>query len=336
MKILHFGPEGFDTYVFSLLNGFRNLGHEVETCNIVFMKDFENKARKSIEEFNPDMVLTIGGWHAHFDAKLLWKIIKEYGLPNVYWAIEDPTFFDWSSTIHVDAYDFIFTVSEECVEKYAKLGKPAAYLSYACNPEFHKRVEAVEEYKNDIVLLSNKVKEYEAERCAFRNKCYVDLVEPVVKGGYDIKLYGYGWDDEKLAIPTKNLGGYVPRTDVPKVYSSAKIVLIIQWDYTGHICFKTYEALGCRCMQIAPYTPLQEKYFTHGEHLVYSRSAEETVKLVDYYLSHEEERELIAARGQEEAYKNHNCTLRARKALEVLKGHGFNIDFVEKEGGMIL
>lgn len=329
MRILHFGPP-VENGPFNLLTGFRNLGHIVETCNIISVIALKEKAEKAIKQFKPDMIITIGGWHAYFDAKTLWQIISDYKIPHIYWAIEDPTYFDWASSIHINAYDFVFTVSEECVPRYTDLGVPAAYLSYACNPDLHKRTTPDEKYKNDIIVLSNKYTEYDPERCAFRNQCYHNLIEPVLEGGYDIMIYGLRWDDGKYQIPAKNRGGYISRKIVSTVYSSAKIVLIIQWDLTGHICFKTYEAFGCRCFQLAPYTPLQEKYFKDGEHIVYSHSPEETIKYVDYYLSHDEERELIAKKGQEEVYKNHNCTLRAREALRKLKSHGFNIDYIEK------
>lgn len=330
MRILHFGPSGGEKSTFAILTGFMNLGHSVKTCNIVGKTNTEKIVEKEIAEFKPNMIITIGGWHQAFDAETLWRIIKKYKIPHIYLAIEDPTFFDWSSTIHLDAYDFVFTVSEECVQRYIDLGVPAAYLSYCCNPHYHKRVMPNNLYKNDIIVLSNKYKEYDPKRCEFRHKCFRDLIAPVLTAGYNIKIYGHTWDDGKFNIPPKNLGGYVSRDLVSKIYSSAKIVLIIQWDYTGHICYKTYEAFGFRCMQIAPYTPLQEKYFKHKQHIIYSHSPKETIQYVDYYLTHDEERELIAARGQEEVYKNHSCNVRARQALEILKSNGFNIDYIEK------
>lgn len=333
MRILHFGPSGAERSTFGLLGGFMNLGHTVETCNVLRVDNIKKVAETAIKQFQPDMVMTIGGWHQHFDTKNLWQVIKRYGLPHLYWAIEDPTFFEWSSIVHVDVYDFVFTVSEECVPKYQKLGVPAAYVSYGCNPEIHLRTDPDENYKNDIIVLSNKYKEYDSEKCAFRNECFKNLIEPVLTAGHDIMIYGRGWDDGKFNIPKEKMRGYVSRALVPKIYSSAKIVLIIQWDKTGHICYKTYEAFGCRCFQIAPYTPLQAKYFNHGEHIIYSRSPEETLQFVDYYLTHDQDREAIAEKGQKEVYRNHTITVRAREALLALQDHGFKLDFIERKEG---
>lgn len=337
MKILHFGIFAFDDTVFSILTGFRNLGHQVETCHIIQAENTLEIAEEAINRFKPDMVVTIGVWYDLFDSETLWGVIRKHNIPHIYWAIEDPVFFDCISTVHIDQYDFVFTTSRECVKQYNALGKKAAYLPFCCNPEVHKRVNPVPEYTSDIAVLSNfkfdsKYAQSKPERYEFRVKCYRDLVEPLIKNDYDIKLYGFGWDDESLSIPEKFFGRdrYVMRYIVPSILSSVKMVMIIQWDYEGHICYKTYEALGCKCFQIAPYTPVQAEYFINGEHLVYSNSPEDTLRLVDYYLSHEKKREEIVKMGQEEAYKKHNCTLRAKTALTYLENHGFDIDFIKK------
>jgi len=337
MKILHFGPNS-NGNVFSLLKGFEKLGHQLKTCPIVHVKDTEKMSQMAIgaiEEFKPDMVLTVGGWHAHYEAKALWAILKRYGLPHAYWAIEDPTFFDWSSTVHLSAYDFVFTVSELCLPMYRSLGTPSSYLPYCIDPDFQRPYPPLANMRNDIIVLSNKIKEYDPKRCAFRNKCYRELIEPVWKAGYDIKIYGAGWDDPSLNINPKYVGGYTSRREVSKVYSSAKIVLMIQWDNEGHICYKTYEAMACKCLQLAPYTAAQQKYFKHGEHLIYVKSTEEVFKYIEYYLKNDEERNAITQKAQEEVYKNHNCSIRAKQALEALKDNGWNIDFICGQGVIV-
>ena len=319
MKILHLGPEGGNDHFFSLLRGFSNLGHEVKTCNIIRCDDAPAQVESVLEAFQPDFVITIGGWHAHFDAPAVWSILKKHSVPHVYWAIEDPVFFDWVSEIHAKSYDFVLTVSEESIPRYSALGVRSAFLPYACNPDLHRRVAVDEKFKNDIVVMANKVKEYDPQRCWFRNKSFRDVVEPILLGNYDSKIYGAGWAAQEPPIPPEKIGGYIGVQNILKAYSSSKIALAIQWDYTGHICFRIYEALACGILVISPYTPVQEKAFQHEHHIIYSHDPEETKKYVEYYLAHDSERERIARQGQEEAYKNHNCTLRAETALRILK-----------------
>jgi spore maturation protein CgeB len=335
MRILHFGHAGWDDSIYSLLAGFRKLGHEVLTCNMVNVWNTAGAAENAINAFAPNLVITVGVWHYYFDMQALSGVLKRHSIPHIYWAIDDPNFFDCISSIFMDKYDFVITPAKECVPKYIARGTPAIFLPFGCNPDFNKRVEPSETYKSDIVVVSNYIVPNSfsvayPQRYEFRKKCFMDLIDPLVKRNYNLKIYGIGWEDPVLGIPSKFLGGSIDHSLVPSVYSSAKIALTIQWDYDGHICHKTFEVLGNRCMQIAPYTPVQAEFFTHGVHLIYSHSPEETVGYVHYYLAHDAERELIAASGQDEVYRNHSCTQRAKNAMEALKLHGFPIDYIQK------
>jgi len=59
--------------------------------------------------------------------------------------------------------------------------------------------------------------------------------------------------------------------------------------------------------------------FKNHTHLVWSKSYEETVELLDYYLKNESERVRIALNGQRFVYKNHTYEKRAGEIVEALK-----------------
>jgi Uncharacterized protein conserved in bacteria len=61
------------------------------------------------------------------------------------------------------------------------------------------------------------------------------------------------------------------------------------------------------------------KAFKHGKHLAVSRSEKETLRLVDYYLGHEEERKKIAWQGQREVYLKHTYRHRAFDMLKDIR-----------------
>ena len=327
MRILHFGYVGLDNSIYSLLEGFRKIGHEVLTCPVVEVWDTGEVAERAIKSFTPNMVMTVGVWHNFFNMEQLQAVVRKYNLPHIYWAIDDPVFFDCISSVHLGKYDFVITPSKECVAKYAASGTSAIYLPFSCNPDFDRKVPPLPKYENDIVVVSNYIvpNNFSAnypERYSFRTKCFRDLIEPLIRRNYDLKIYGIGWDDPSLQIPAKYLGGQVEHSIVPTIYSSVKIALTIQWNDEGHVCHKTFEILGCGCMQIAPYTSAQAEFFIHGIHLLYSRSPEETVSYVNYYLYHEDERKMLASRGQEEVYRSHTCVHRAIKVMAALKANG--------------
>uniref|UniRef100_UPI00161ECBD7 glycosyltransferase family protein n=1 Tax=Anaerosolibacter carboniphilus TaxID=1417629 RepID=UPI00161ECBD7 len=59
--------------------------------------------------------------------------------------------------------------------------------------------------------------------------------------------------------------------------------------------------------------------FTNNFHLTCSYSHEDTVRLVDYFLKHEAERQAIAQNGQREVYSKHTYKERARQVLKFMQ-----------------
>jgi len=58
--------------------------------------------------------------------------------------------------------------------------------------------------------------------------------------------------------------------------------------------------------------------FKPGMQLAVSRSEKETIKMVDYYLSHHDERMSIALEGQKEVYTNHTYSHSAAEILKIV------------------
>jgi spore maturation protein CgeB len=182
-------------------------------------------------------------------------------------------------------------------------------MPFGCVPSFHRKVQAPAKYKTDVVCYGNPLYTYyESKR-----KAVDTLVRPVVENGFDLALWGTakgsgGW----LEIPYVQAKPTVYRgifsyEDIPAVNSGAKIVLGI----TANAQYGAYgsrlaRALACGSFIIWHYTEGMEKYVENHKHLCWSRSPEETLELVRYYLKHEEEREKIAKEGQSYAYEHLN------------------------------
>jgi spore maturation protein CgeB len=147
----------------------------------------------------------------------------------------------------------------------------------------------------------------------------------VVEGGYDLRVWGLWWDDQTKPyhLPSRYTGGYLGHLDLPTVYSSADIVLGLHLDASSptQTSIRTFEALGCGAFYLTEYTPAHERLFVNGEHLVWSKSAEETADLVAFYLPRPEARERIATAGLAEAYAKHTVTHRALEVREALRRH---------------
>jgi Uncharacterized protein conserved in bacteria len=150
------------------------------------------------------------------------------------------------------------------------------------------------------------------------------LLKPLLAGGYDLKIYGnQWWVDEKrpLSLDSRHYGGYLPYEMLPAAYSSAKIVLgLHSVDCSPTMMsMRTFETLGCGAFHLSQWTPAIENLFVNHSHLVWSKSAGETVELIKYYLPREDLRKKIARAGQEEVYKKHTYLARAEELKSFLR-----------------
>ena len=68
-----------------------------------------------------------------------------------------------------------------------------------------------------------------------------------------------------------------------------------------------------------------EEEFEEDKHLVFFRSPEELREKVDYYLSHDQEREEIARTGQRYALEHTSYQQRIRKMLEEITCRNQNV-----------
>jgi len=321
MKILHLGMGRIkDLYFYPLLQGLQQIGNDLQTFTVTGHLNLEADLVKFIEKNKPDMIFSIGIWFRYFDP-IIWDVLRRYAIPHVYWAIEDSTYFADISLAHVKEYDFVLTISKKCVAKYAGLGVKAAFIPHTIDLDMHKAVQINPAMESDLIVTGNSFGMSGSPATNFRWHSYNIVMNPIIQNGYDVKVYGTHWYRHNL--PEKCLAGYYRDIlSVQQIYSGAKIVLGIQRNYDGHICFRTFEALSYGRLLISPYTPVQEEFFTHKKHLLYVHSAEETKEYVDYYLAHPEKRTAIALAGQQEVHKNHNCRVRAQQAVNAMKASG--------------
>ncbi|MBO8168633.1 MAG: glycosyltransferase [Thermoanaerobacteraceae bacterium] len=270
-------------------------------------------AEKVINTFKPDVVFSAGFVAPHLDELLLF--LDRYSIPHVYWATEDPVLFEPFGLPVGKHSALVLTTTEELIPVYQKHEIRADFLPFACNPNLHKKVAPVPEFQHDIVYVGSNYKR--------RLKAINTIINPLVKAGYDLKVWGHWWNNKEMPyqLPAGNYAGLLPYHKLAQVYSSAKIVLGMHAVDTSksHSSRRTYEVLGCGAFYLTQYTPTHETLFENRKHLVWSKSAEETLELVDYYLRHDDERQQIAVNGQEEVYAKHTYAHRAEKVINTLK-----------------
>jgi spore maturation protein CgeB len=294
------------------------LGETVKIIDLGYLsRQDPNSLEHIVSSFNPDYVCSQGGWGSL--GKIIFPVLRRYGIPHIFWASEDPLFFENLSLPMAKNSRHVFTTAEECIDKYRSHGIAAHLMLFACTPSFHHQVDPDPRFNHDCIFIGNNYSQFPA-----RLKGMEIILRPLIERGFDLKVYGLDWwlnRENRFFIEPNIYGGGLSYEEMRTAYSSAKIVLGLHSVDTSPtmMSMRTFDVLGCGAFYLTQWTPAIENLFSNHEHLVWSKSPQETVDLVNYYLARPEERQRIARNGQAMVYANHTYHHRAKDFLNILK-----------------
>ncbi len=253
---------------------------------------------------------------------IFFNIAERYNIPILYWAIDDPIEMMSESIKHARKSILTFTPAIECIGKYKSMGINASFLMFGCNEDIHHPGKYNKKFDHDIVFIGNNYSRYPA-----RLQGYKIMLEPLIKRGYDIKIYGNEWwidGSQKFTIDKKFYGGYCEYDEIKDACASAKIMLGVHSINSSStmMSMKTFEILGSRGFYITQYTPAIKNYFVNNKHLVWSKSHLETLRNVDNYLVRKSDRDYISLEGQKECYLKHSYKDKVNFFINELKKKG--------------
>jgi spore maturation protein CgeB len=133
---------------------------------------------------------------------------------------------------------------------------------------------------------------------------------------HQVKLY----TDEEMLIPgVRNMGAVDYGTDMEKVFKGSRINLNLTLrNIRSGIPLRVWDILGCGGFCLTNFQAEFLDLFQNGRELVWFESLYDLQRKADYYLSHEDERLEVAARGLECARRLHGYDARTGKILEVI------------------
>lgn len=203
---------------------------------------------------------------------------------------------DWQN------YDVIAVASASYAQKLNDEGIKAIYVPQFTNAQkFYPNPD--KELETDILFVGSNWHDRTSLRYA-------------IESGYYVAVYGYNW--EGIVPYEMYRGNYIENKDLNRYYSSAKIVLNDHrpdMKNFGFINNRIYDATAAGAMVISDYMPeIQQVY---GDSVPMYKNKEELKALLDYYLSHEDEREAKAMRAREITLNRFTNTVVAKQLLEV-------------------
>lgn len=136
---------------------------------------------------------------------------------------------------------------------------------------------------------------------------------------YQMTLYTYEATPELPKV--MNRGTAEVMKEAPKIYRCSQINLNISLKsiLTG-IPLRSFEIMGSGGFLLSNYQSEYEEYFSNGTDYVYYTDYEDLERKVEYYLTHNKEREEIARNGYRSVKENHTYKQRVDTILKIISG----------------
>ena len=249
----------------------------------------------------PDIFLCVKG--VQFRPETI-RAIGRLGVTTVGYWIDDPLDHG-RSLINAPSYDRYFTIDASSVERYRHEGiARIEHLQLAADPEvFFPLPDAG--CTMDVVFVGT----------------HAPRRESIVVGLQDFNTHVYGsaaWRTAAMDAPRIHPGAFGSRTN--EVLNRARINLNVHtWFGQGSgLNLREFEVPASRGFLLTDWVAEIDGAYRDGEHVVCWRTPEDLRAKVAYYLTHEDERRAIAARGHEHFLQHHTYTIRASELLDRL------------------
>ena len=146
---------------------------------------------------------------------------------------------------------------------------------------------------------------------------------------YDVRFYTFDKNTNEISDKVKICPGIKYDAGISCVYRDAKINInnTLHCIETG-ACMRVFEVMGAGGFLISNYQKELEELFEPGKEIVLYHNEDELLQLVDYYLTHEEERKAIAKNGQKKVLAYHTLHHRFERIMQIVYDHEKN----RKEG----
>lgn len=218
--------------------------------------------------------------------------------------------------IPFDCYDVIFSSFPHYVSKFRPAGLTSYYQPLAFDPRVLERI-TVPDYRERSIGCS-----FVGGISALHVESY-RLLEMLAEKT-PIEFWGYG--AETLPADSRvhaRHHGEAWGKEMFQVIGQSRITINrhgeVAENYANNM--RLFEATGCGALLITDYKDNLNDLFQIGTEIVAFRSPEECAALVNYYLAHPDEAEVIAKAGQARTLRDHTYAKRMEQTAEILSRH---------------
>lgn len=206
-------------------------------------------------------------------------------------------------------YDLVLSSFPHFVERFRSEGLRSAYFNLGFEPKVLEKLRGQASYG---VVFVGGLSAVHGGR--------LRLLE-AVNSSTRLDVWGYGADALGAGSPLRAVHhGDAWGLRMYEILRGARVALNqhigVAEGYANNM--RLYEATGVGTLLLTDYKSNLADLFEPGREVVAYRSTEECVELIDYYLSHEEERAAIARAGQARTLREHTYRHRMQELLELV------------------
>lgn len=271
------------------------------------------------------------------------KTLKKNNVTLVHYT-PDPYFsLPWKRTRLSDnafpVYDFLITSKSYELEAYRKIGPTVIYMPLGFCEETHRPLLPASRttylrYYSDVSFIGG----WDPRREEF--------LASVAADGYNVKVWGYGWDhlidgqwtlrrfmrlrrlSEKRRFSIRKNPNLTPAIQGGEIYDTTYAWALsasrISIGFLRAICpdqhtSRTFEIPACGAMMLADRTPEHLEFFKEGREADFFSSPDEFKDKVKFYLKHESTSQRIATAGYRRCVESgYSYTERLRRIFETI------------------
>lgn len=270
---------------------------------------------RTVEEYAPDLILVIKG--ELIEPHTVKALADKDSLAVVLWYPDASGYLTKRSyrriTEGMAYYDISFLCDPEHVPSHVRPHiRRQEFLTFACDPEFHRPIEVdaaeKERYASKICFVGNPHGTH-----SLRDQTLLALHD------YPLAIWGKSWEQTPLGkhYPAL-LRGPAYGQEMLKVYSSSQIALNLS--FAQYIIFRNFEVPACGALLMTEDLAALRQFYRPDEEVVVFRNTDDLRAKLDYYLDHPDEIALIARKGQRRTYAEHTFVHRMKTLMSKALG----------------
>lgn len=207
-------------------------------------------------------------------------------------------------------YDLVISSLPNFVEHFRNLDVPSELLRWAFGPVVLSKLK----HRSRDIPVSFVGSLFTAHQSRVR------LLEHV-SSHLEIGIWGTGVDRLSENSPIRlGYNGTAWGIEMYQILHRSKMTLNYHIDVAD--CYannmRLFEATGVGTLLITDWKENLHEMFEPGKEVVAYRTPEECVELIEYYLEHDDEREAIAAAGQQRTLRDHTYVRRLEQLTEII------------------